>query len=144
MKQSHTIELLKECDSGVKMAVFSIDEVYDDVHSEDMKALMDKSKEHHETLGKEIENMLQEFGQQEEEPTPIAKGMAWMSTNIKLGMDSSEQKVADILVQGCHMGIKSLHKYLNEYETAQEQAKDICKKLIDIEEEFCRDLYPYL
>ena len=57
MKNQNTIELLKECDAGTKMAVASIDEVLDFVHDDNLKNLLTESKEHHETLGNELHSL---------------------------------------------------------------------------------------
>ena len=42
------------------------------------------------------------------------------------------------------MGIKSLNRYLNQYEGAENSAKKTCKELISIEEQLCEDLKCYL
>ena len=60
MKNQNTIELLKKCDAGTKMAVASIDEVLDFVHDDNLKNLLTESKEHHETLGNELHSLLLE------------------------------------------------------------------------------------
>lgn len=45
---------------------------------------------------------------------------------------------------GIKMGVKSLHKYLNQYESADEKAKDIAKRLINIEEKLAVDIRSFL
>ncbi len=42
------------------------------------------------------------------------------------------------------MGIKSLHKYLNQYKAADERSKDITKRLINIEEKLTLDIREFL
>ena len=42
------------------------------------------------------------------------------------------------------MGVKSLNKYLNEYAAASEEAKDITKKLINMEEGLAVKIRKYL
>ena len=74
----------------------------------------------------------------------MAKGMSWLKTNMKMSMNDSDSTVADLLTDGCNMGIKSLYKYLNQYPAADKKAKELCNKLIDIEEELRRDLRAYL
>ena len=59
-------------------------------------------------------------------------------------LDNTSATVADLITDGCNMGVKSLYKYLNKYPTADKKVKDICQKLIKIEEELCRDLRGYL
>ena len=43
-----------------------------------------------------------------------------------------------------YMGVKSLNKYLNKYEAADEFSKDICKRLINLEEKLAVDIRDYL
>ena len=63
---------------------------------------------------------------------------------MKMTMDNSDATVADLITDGCNMGIKSLYKYLNQYPAAEKKVKDICERLIKIEEELRRDLRQYL
>lgn len=144
MGNTDTVKLLKECDAGSKMAVASIDDVLENVTNSELKGLLQESKKHHEKLGNEIHSLLNEYGKSEKDPNPMAKGMSWMKTNMKLGMDNSDATVADLITDGCNMGVKSLHKYLNQYQDADHKSKDICNRLVSIEETLCRDLRKYL
>ena len=139
-----TVNLLKECDAGTKMAVSSIDDVLDKVTDDGLKGLLQESKNHHKELEKQIVEELNKHKAEEKEPNPMAKGMSWMKTNVKMGMDNSDATVADLITDGCNMGIKSLYKYLNQYKDADKKAKDICNKLIDIEETLRKDLREHL
>ena len=144
MENMDTIYLLKECDAGSKMAVTSIDEILEAVKSENLKQLLSESKAHHEQLGNEIHSLLLEYSSEEKDPSTMAKGMSWLKTNMKLNMHNSDATVADLITDGCNMGIKSLHKYLNQYPAANQKVKDICNRLISIEETLAKDLQPYL
>ena len=74
----------------------------------------------------------------------MAKGMSWVKTNVKLVFDESDSTIADLMTEGCNMGVKSLNKYLNEYEAANEITKDITKRLIHLEEKLVTDIRCYL
>lgn len=144
MENNDSIYLLKECDAGTKMAVTSFDEVLDKVHSEELKALLTKSKDNHEKLGNEIHSLLLEYHSEEKEPSAMAKGMSWLKTNMKMTMDNSDATIADLITDGCHMGVKSLHRYMNQYPAAEDKVKKLCDKLVEIEDELCTDLRTYL
>lgn len=144
MVEPDTIKLLRECDAGIKMGVTSIDEVLPHVKNEKLKETLNDSKKEHERLRSEIETMLSDYEDDGKDPNPIAKGMSWMKTNVMLGIDESDKKVADLMVDGCDMGVKSLSRYLNQYEAAEEKVKDIAKKLIKIEEKLSEDLREFL
>ena len=144
MEHLDTVKLLRECDAGVKMAVASIDDVLEYVTDDQMKQLLQESKSHHEELKRELYDILSTHGMHEKEPNPMAKGMSWMKTNMKLAMKESDKTIADLMTDGCDMGVKSLNKYLNQYEAAEEFAKDICKRLIKLEEKLEKEIRNYL
>ena len=48
------------------------------------------------------------------------------------------------LLRECDAGVKSLNKYLNIYEAADEKSKDIAKRLINLEEKLAVDIRQYL
>lgn len=139
-----TVKLLQECHAGVKMGIESIDEVLDHVCNSDLKSLLTETREHHEKLENEIDTLLKEHKSAEKEPSLMAKGMSWMKTNVKLTMEHSDATIAELMTDGANMGVKSLNQYLNEYDTADEEAKKIAGKLIKIEEKLCKELQKYL
>ena len=59
-------------------------------------------------------------------------------------MDYSDQTIADLMTDGCNMGVKSLNQYLNQYEAADEVSKDITKRLINLEERLAVDIRKFL
>ena len=144
MIEQDTIMLLRECDAGVKMAVSSIDDVLPHVHSKELEELLTVCRDEHEKLKLEIESELNRFDDDGKEPNPIAKGMSWMKTNVKLGLEDSDNTISNLMTDGCNMGVKSLNKYLNQYEAADEVAKDITKRLINLEEKLATDIRRFL
>lgn len=144
MVEQDTVKLLRECDAGVKMGISSIDDVLGYVSKDEFKDYLTKCKEEHDKLDEEIQSLLDKYHDDGKEPAPIAKGMSWMKTNIKLVMDDSDHTIADLMTDGCNMGVKSLNKYLNKYEAADEVSKDIAKRLINLEEKLAVDIRKYL
>ena len=144
MIEQDTIKLLRECDAGVKMGIASIDDVLDYVKSQKLKDFLIDCKNEHVTLDREIGEQLNRFQDDGKDPNPIAKGMSWVKTNMKLAMNESDQTIADLITDGCDMGVKSLNKYLNEYAAADEFSKDICKRLIKLEEKLEAQMKDYL
>lgn len=144
MVEKDTIRLLRECDAGIKMGISSIDDVIEHTSSEDIKKFLSDCREEHEKLNLEIEQLLDKYKDDGKDPTPMAKGMSWMKTNMKLAMDESDNTVADLMTDGCNMGIKSLTKYLNEYKAADEVSKDIAKRLIKQEEKLAEQMKSFL
>ena len=144
MIEQDTVRLLRECDAGVKMGISSIDDVMDTVRAEDMKTMLSRCKAEHEKLDREIRDALNRFQDEGKDPNPMASFMSEMKTSMKLAMKESDATIADLMTDGCNMGVKSLAKYLNKYKAADEASKDITKRLIHLEEQLAIDLRPYL
>lgn len=144
MIEQDTIKLLRECDAGVKMGVSSIKDVLDNVKGEKLREILIDSLREHEELDKDIQKELDKFGDEGKDPNPMATSMSWIKTNVKLMMHESDKTIADLMTDGCDMGVKSLSKYLNQYKAADERSKDIAKKLIKIEQSLGDDIRGYL
>ena len=144
MIEQDTVRLLRECDAGVKMGIASIDDVIKFVSSDKLGKRLDDCKNEHEKLNCEIQDQLAKYRDEGKDPNPVAKGMSWVKTTMKLAVNESDKTIADLMTDGCNMGVKSLNKYLNEYKAADEKSKDMAKRLINIEEKLAIDIRAYL
>ena len=144
MIEQDTIKLLRECDAGVKMGISSIDDVLEHVKKEDFRKKLTKCRQEHEDLQMKILQELEKYQDDGKNPNPIAKGMSWMKTNMKLSMEESDATVAELMTDGCNMGVKSLNRYLNQYKAADEVSKDMAKRLINLEEKLAVDIRGYM
>lgn len=144
MIEQDTIRLLRECDSGAKMGVQSLNDVMDYAQSKEMKDTLVEAKTTHQDLSRDIRQHLDRFHDEGKAPSPMASGMSWLKTHAELAMKPSDQTIADLMTDGCNMGVKSLNRYLNQYEAAEEKSKDIAKRLINMEEKLAIDIREYL
>lgn len=144
MIEPDTIKLLRECDAGIKMGVSSIDDVLDHVKSKRLREILSDSKASHENLKAELQSLLDRYQDDGKDPNPIAKGMSWMKTNMKMNLEESDATIAELMTDGCNMGVKSLARYLNQYKAADETSKDIAKRLIKLEADLAADIREYL
>ena len=144
MVEQDTIKLLRECDAGIKMGITSIDDVLEHTQSDRLHKLLCTCKDSHEQLQGQVQQLLGKYRDEGKNPNPIAKGMSWMKTNMKLGMEDSDATIAELMTDGCNMGVKSLNRYLNQYKAADEVSKDITKRLINLEEKLTVDMREFL
>lgn len=144
MIEQDTIKLLRECDAGVKMGTSSIGDVINSVNDSEFKKLLSECKAEHENLETEISSLLDDYRDEGKEPNMMAKGMAKAKTNVMLTVKDTDETIADLMTDGCNMGVKSLNKYLNKYKAADETSKDIAKRLINLEEQLVVDIRKYL
>ncbi len=144
MTKNDTIKLLRECDEGVKMGISSIEDVLPHVRSEALKQRLTDCKTEHETLGAELQQLLDRYGDEGKDPPAMASAMSELMTKMKLMIHDSDAEVADLMTEGCNMGVKSLSKFLNQYPAADGVSKGIAGRLIALEETLAVDLRGYL
>lgn len=144
MIEKDTIRLLRECDAGIKMGVKSIDDVLPHVESADLMELLNACKDEHQKLDGELQNLLSNYDDDGKNPSMLAEAMSKMKTEMKLTMHEDDSTIADLMTDGCNMGVKSLNKYLNQYAAADEKSKDITKRLINLEGQLALDIRKFL
>ncbi len=144
MIEKDTVKLLRECDAGVKMGVKSITDVIDHAHSQNLKDLLHACKDRHDELDKELQVLLGRYNDDGKNPSLMAEAMSKIKTEMKLTMNDADKTVAELMTDGCNMGVKSLSRYLNQYAAADESSKDIAKRLISLEARLAEDLRGYL
>lgn len=143
-RDGDTVKLLRECDAGIKMGIESIDEVIGRVEDREFSSLLHDCKTQHEKLSVEVGKLLGEHFDGGKTPNPIITGMSWVKTNAKILADPTDATIADLMTDGCNMGVKSLSRYLNQYKSADEKSKDIAERLVNIELQLTEDIRKYL
>lgn len=144
MIEHDTVRLLRECDAGVKMGIAAIDDVLKDVTNEKLKEKLVDLKDDHQQLNADVQKLLGKYHDEGKDPNPIVKGMSQMKTLFKVATDKSDETIADLMVDGCNMGVKSLSRYLNKYKAADEPSKELTKRLIKIESDFSAEMRVFL
>ena len=144
MKEEHTIKLLKECDSGAKMGVDSFDLVLKYIKNEELRNIINETRLDHLDTLKKIKEQLNIYSSEGKDPNMIISEMSKIKMTIELSFNDSDSKIAKMMMDGCNMGIKSLYKYMNQYPGANSKVKDLCKRLISIEDQLRKELRAYL
>lgn len=144
MIEQDTIRLLRECDAGVKMGIAAIDDVLGDVSSEKLRAKLIDLKDDHQQLNADIQKLLGKYHDEGKEPNPFVKGMSQMKTLFRIATDKSDETIAELMLDGCDMGVKSLSRYLNQYKAADDVSKEMTKRLIKIESDFSAEMRAFL
>ena len=142
--ENDTIRLLRECNAGIKMGVSTLDDVIEHVQSDSLRNLLAKSKETHTRLGNTTHEYLREYQDEGKEPAMMAKVMSKMKTNLKLDDEGPDSTAAELVTDGCNMGIKSIYRYLNQYRAAEGKIKKLAKDVAEAEESLVKDLRAYL
>ena len=132
--QTDTIKLLRECNAGIKMGESAIKKVLPHAKSSEMRHTLEVCKNTHASLGDETHAMLLRHRADTKDPHSVVRAMSDMKIYAKMMMHETDSQIADVMTDGCDMGIKSISKYLNKYKNANPDAKSIAKRLIASEE----------
>ena len=138
-----TISLLQECSAGANMAMSAIDQVLEGENPA-LRHALTESRAFHDRVGGETRSLLRAQGQEGKAANPGAQSMAWLKTNWKLTVRPGDETVADLIVDGCNMGVKSLTRYQNQYPAASGHARALAGQLIDAAEQTSNELRRYL
>lgn len=133
---NETVELLKECNSGCKMAIESMERVEGKIDDGRLKSIIDEYKDKHEQIKARTAHLLWDAGETQKDPGVMASAMSKVTTEMKMTFSGSSHQAAKIMMDGCNMGIQSICEYENDYKEASEEAKDIAHNLVKIEKEF--------
>lgn len=139
-----TVKLLRECDAGAKMGIDSINDVVNEVSDSQFQQLLTDCRNEHERLSAEVSELLDLHRDEGKMPNPMSRGMSWIKTNAKMMADPTDATIADLMTDGCNMGVKSLSRYLNQYKSADEKSKDIAEQLVNLELQLTNDIRQYL
>ena len=120
MMEEHSVNLLRECDSGCKMAAESLEQIRDMVSDQELDAKIKKTLSAMEEEGKE--------------PGKMASAWSWMSTEMRMLAKGGDKEAASIVTDGCNMGIKTICGYKNQYSGASKAVMEIADELTGMEE----------
>ncbi len=139
-----SIKLLKECNSGAKTAINSFDAVLDKVQDQDLRALLKGSRQAHEDLGNETDRLLESVGETGKDPSAMARAGARFKINLELLAEPTDNTIADLMTDGCNMGIKQISVYFNKYPNAQDAVKALADRFRSEEDTLLQKLRKYL
>lgn len=144
LMENETLDLLKQCNSGCKMATNSMEQVMEYIMQDKLKEVIDKYNRTHIKIGEECTSLLEKEGSHEEDPSPMAKAFSYISTEAKLLINDDAHQIASLLIDGCNMGIKSVSEAINKNTEASKESISLAKRLVKEEQDFMDELKEFL
>ncbi len=142
--EEQTITLLKEYNSGCKMAINSIDQLREYVRNAELNEVLETAKKQHRELEEESAKLLKEFGKIEKSPDKLASAFSWITTEVKMMVQDDSSQISKILMNGCNMGIQSITGQMNKCPEASHASMSLAKKLVKCEEKLMEDVKKFL
>ena len=73
-----------------------------------------------------------------------AETFAWISAEVKMMFNDDTSKIAEMMIDGANMGIKSITEKLNRYSEAEKESISLAKKFEKTCEKLIQDMKKYL
>lgn len=142
--EEHTVALLKECNSGCKMATQSIRQVREYAKDPKLERILDAYDKKHRDLEEETDCLLSKYEKSEEKPSTLAEFWSKMDIEMKMMLHADSHQIAKLMMDGCNMGIQTLSEHVNQYTEASKESSTIAKKIIKAEEDFMAEMKQFL
>lgn len=143
-KEKDTVSLLRECDSGVKMSVNSLNDAAEKADNEALRKLLRDSVAEHAAIGREIQELLRKNNAEGKNPALLAEAMSKLKIGAQMLVNNGDETTAKLMYDGCSMGIEKLSEYVNMYPAADEDARNAADRLIRLEQRLADALRAYL
>ena len=138
------INALDEINKGACMGMDAIDDILDKVEDKELKKELKREYDAYKDISKRIEEIYPKYNEGEpHETSTMNKIMTDMMLNMKTMTDTSNSKIAEILLQGVNMGIIEGRKILNK-KNLNEEVNEIIETYVTMQEESVNILKDYL
>lgn len=138
------INALDEIHKGACMGIDAISFVMDKVEDKRLKDVLNDQYNDYNSVKEKIEDIYPKYNEGEPHKTSaMNKAMTWSGIEMKTMNDTSNSKIAELLLQGVNMGIIEGRKILNK-KSLNKEVEDILKEYVDMQESSVETLKNYL
>lgn len=139
------VKTLNELSKGASMGIDAIHMILPKVEDEKFKKLLQDQYEEYQKIEKKICDLYSQFNNEEEPKgtSAITKAMTWSGIEMNTLTDTSNSKIAELLMNGTNMGIIEGRKLLNHKEMDSE-IHLLVEEYVTMQEKNIEDLKKYL
>ncbi len=127
MKMKENINALDEINKGACMGIDAIDCIMDKIEDKNFKKVVSEQYSDYKKIEDKITKVYNKYNEEDEphETSAMNKIMTWYGVEMQTLTDSSDSKIAELLLKGTNMGIIEGRKVLNNKELDKEVIKII-------------------
>ncbi len=137
-------EFLNKIYENAHMASEAIDMLLPKVENEDLSNELNEEKAEYGKFCDGCIKLLEESGKKPKSQNPLSKLGLWSGIQLNTLTDRSDDKIAEIMIQGNDMGVVDITRLLNEYDNLEEKYKNLAESLVSFEEESTQIMKDFL
>ncbi len=139
------INILDELNKGACMGMDSINMIKDKIKDKEFKNTVENIYKKYEEISRKITKLYYKYDKVDDPKTtnPISKAMLWSGIEMNTLADTSDSKLAELLLNGTNMGIIEGRKIFNN-KFSDIEVEDLIKEFIRMQEGSVEELKQYL
>ena len=139
------INILDELNKGACMGMDSINMIKDKIKDKEFKNAVENIYKKYEEISRKITKLYYKYDKVDDPKTtnPISKAMLWSGIEMNTLADTSDSKLAELLLNGINMGIIEGRKIFNN-KCSDIEVEDLIKEFIRMQEGSVEELKQYL
>jgi len=142
MDQTH--KLLQTIVENARMGADACDQLMPKTDDMALRQELMNERQQYENACRDAEAQLMQLGAHPHPKGPMARAGMWMGMEMNTMMDKSASHIADMLIQGCTMGVVEMTKARNSLPDADAQAQGIASALVTSQQEAIERLKAFL
>ena len=138
------IDVLDELNKGACMGMDAIKFVLDKVEDQGLYQMLEKQYNEYKSISERICKMYPNYATKEpKETNAMNKIMTWYGIEMKTMIDSTDSKIAELIMQGTNMGIIEGRRLLNHKDT-NDVINALVEEYVNNQEECVENLKKFL
>ena len=139
------INALDELSKGACMGMDAINFILDKIEDPEFKDSLKVQYDKYQDIEKKIRKVYANYKQEDnpKETSMMNKAMTWYGIEMKTFTDTSNSKIAELLMQGTNMGIIEGRKLLNNKKVDPE-VEELISEYVTMQEDSVENLKKYL
>lgn len=138
------IEILKEINKDAKTGIDGLNYTMDKVKSNDLKELLFKEMDEYQNIYDRTKEILNDKKENLEDTSNFQKAMSWMGIKLNTLTNSSNSKIAEILIQGNDMGVIKGTKLINNMKFKNNEIKNLLEDFVRLQQKNIDNLKKFL
>ncbi|MGN1271417.1 MAG: hypothetical protein ACI4UX_05600 [Clostridia bacterium] len=138
------LDILKEICKGVKMGMDAVSYVSDKVQEPNLKDALTHEYSMYNNILTKVNNAFKNYNEVPNDYKLTNKAMLWYGIQINTLKDTSNSKIAELLIQGTNMGIIEGRKLLNHNKDLDKETDNLLNDFVRFQEESVEKLKNFL
>ena len=143
--ENQNLNILDEVNKGATMGMDAISFVSDKVVDSKFKGVLDTEYNKYKKISQRVNDLYDNYSDKEpHETNAMNKMMTWYGIQMNTLKDTSNSKIAELLIQGTNMGIIEGRKLLNHNKNLDKETDRLLNDFVRFQEESVEKLKSFL